>query len=240
MDLTTIELAGALAAVFAGAVVQSAIGFGLAVVASPILFMINPSLVPSSLIVMGFMVGLLNVRRYFGSMQLDRLKYAVMGRVPGSLVGMVLLFVASVQQLSLILGVSVILAVLASVSPFKLEANKKTLFGAGFLSGVMGTTSSIGGPAIALVMLNEPADRIKANMAAYFSVSSAISIILLCASGLFTWWHLKYALYLVPAVFLGNYLASKVSHRIDEKAIRPMLLIMCSVAGASAIATAIR
>ncbi|MGI9277431.1 MAG: sulfite exporter TauE/SafE family protein [Endozoicomonas sp.] len=238
MDLTNLEMLAALSAVFAGALVQGTIGFGLAVVAAPVLFVIEPELVPGSLITMAMLTGLLTALRYLGSLQVADLKYAVLGRVPGSIVGAGLLAVASAQAMSLFLGICVLLAVAASLSQYKLQATPKTLMSAGFLSGVMGTTSGIGGPPMALVMQNQSGDKIRAQLSAYFVISCLVSLVILRVSGQLDWWHVKNAAFMVPAVLAGLWVAGRIAHRINQVLMRRALLVICSVAGTSAIVNA--
>ena len=106
---------------------------------------------------------------------------------------------------------------------------------AGVLSGVMGTASSIGGPPMALVMQNEDGDRIRANLSVFFVVSCCISLVVLWVGGMFQLQHLLYGAYMLPGVFIGNWLAAKVAHRIDKKIMKWALLFLCSFSGFSAI-----
>ncbi|WP_161787268.1 sulfite exporter TauE/SafE family protein [Endozoicomonas numazuensis] len=226
--------------VFVGALIQGMIGFGMAVVAAPVLYIIAPSLVPGTLICMAMFLAMLTVRKYRGSIKLAEMKYAVAGRVPGSLLGAYLLAVASREHMSMFMGGAVLLAVFASLFSVKIQATKSSLFIAGVVSGITGTTSSIGGPPVALVMQNESGDRIRASMSIYFVFSSIISLSFLFAGGMVGWQDFKYALVLVPPVLLGSKMASRVSHRIDQRIIRHALLVLCSIAGVSAIASGVR
>ena len=238
MDFSTYQLFLAFGAVFLGALVQSLIGFGLAIVAAPVLYIVTPDLVPGSLILMAMLTGSLTARRYVHALEVRDIKSAIIGRVPGSILGALLLSIASRRVMGLFMGASVMFAVLASLSSYKIEANRKTLFSAGLLSGIMGTASSIGGPPMALVMQNQTGDRIRANLSAYFVCSSVISLSILSYAGLFGWTQLKYGLMLVPMVVLGNFLASKLVSHINQESTRKALLMLCSMAAVSAIYTA--
>ncbi len=235
MELMPLDLFFAIAAVSAGAMVQGSIGFGLAVVSAPILYIINPELVPGPIIVTALFIGCLTARRYFSALQLRDLRYAIAGRVPGSVLGGFLLTLVSARSMSLLLGSSVLMAVAVSLTPFKFRANRGSLFTAGVLSGVMGTASSIGGPPMALVMQNEQEDRIRANLSAFFVVSCCISLAVLWAGGLFHAEHLLYGLYMMPGVFIGNWLATKVAPRINRRIMKRALLFLCSFSGMGAI-----
>lgn len=239
MELSVTELLLAIAAIAAGSLVQGSIGFGLALVAAPALYAINPMLVPGPIIMTGFLIGSLTARRYLGALTLGDIRYAIAGRVPGSVLGGIMLSFASTRSMSLLLGSSVLLAVAASLTPVKFQANPRTLFAAGVLSGVMGTASAIGGPPMALVMQNETSDRIRANLSVFFVVSCIISLVVLWFGGLFGIQQFLYGLLMVPGVFIGNWLAVRVAPRINQAIMKRALLILCSLSGISAIWSAL-
>ena len=238
MDFTIFELSTVFVAVFLGALVQGTIGFGMAIVAAPILYLVTPELVPGSIILMAMLIGSLTVSQNRQAVQVNDIKSAVLGRIPGSLIGAALLSVASQRVMGLFMGGSVLFAVLASLSPLKFQANGRTLFSAGLLSGIMGTASSIGGPPMALVMQNQSGERIRANLSAYFVFSSVISLSVLTYSGLFGWLQFKYGLMLVPCVLAGNAAARKLVPYVNQTMIRKALLVLCTIAGLSAVASA--
>ncbi|MGY0216127.1 sulfite exporter TauE/SafE family protein [Endozoicomonadaceae bacterium StTr2] len=239
MDLTLFQLATALGAVFMGALLQGMIGFGLAIVSAPILYVVAPSLVPGSLIMVGLMIALLTLRKYWGSLQLAEMKYAIAGRIPGSLVGAYLLAAASHNQMSLLMGGTLLMAVAVSLCPVNIQATRSSLLAAGVVSGITGTTSSIGGPPIALVMQNETGDRMRAGMSVYFVCSNIISLAFLAAADMFGWAHIKQALLMIPAILLGSWLASKLAVYVSHQVVRLTVLAACSLAGFTAIAGAL-
>ncbi|HCL23577.1 MAG TPA: sulfite exporter TauE/SafE family protein, partial [Halomonas sp.] len=77
-----------------GAFVQRATGFGLAVVGAPLLLMIEPRLVPVILVLFGFTVSLMMVRRYWHEVRLREIGVALIGRLPGNGLGIWLLLAA--------------------------------------------------------------------------------------------------------------------------------------------------
>lgn len=92
IDPQTLAIASVI--VFLGALTQSLIGFGLAVVASPLLYIVDPELVPAPVIVMGFSIALLTLLRERGHLEFNGLQYALIGRVPGGFIGASLLLFA--------------------------------------------------------------------------------------------------------------------------------------------------
>ncbi len=229
----------AVAVVFLGALVQGVLGFGLAIISAPVLYIVAPTLVPGTLICLSAFIALLTLRRYLRRLELADMKYAIAGRLPGSVAGAYILAVASHQQMNLLMGGIVLLAVAVSLFPVKIRASRSSLLAAGIVSGITGTTASIAGPPIALVMQNESGDRIRASMSAYFAFSNIISVIILAAGNMFHWIHLKFALLLFPVVVAGSLVAGKIADKVDQQAIRMALLFLCSIAGITAISSAI-
>jgi uncharacterized membrane protein YfcA len=109
------------------------------------------------------------------------------------------------------------------------------MFSAGFLSGFMGTSSSIGGPPMALVLQHEANDFIRANLAAFFVVSCILSLAMLVTVERFAMPHLLISLPLMPATLAGYWVAMKTLHLISHQRLRKASLILCGVAGSTAI-----
>ena len=88
-DLTRLWLPAlaANAAVAFGAAVQGAVGFGMALLAAPLLVLIRPELVPGPLLINGLALTLLVARRERDSIDLFGVKWALVGRVPGVALG---------------------------------------------------------------------------------------------------------------------------------------------------------
>ena len=144
--------------IFIGSFVQTAIGFGLAVVAAPLLFTLSPDYVPAPVTLSALVLSILNALKLRSSISIGGLKMALLGRVPGSMAGGVLLTWVSVKVLELWLGLLVLLAVLVSLLPFRLEPTPRRMAIAGFFSGFFGTSSAIGGPPMALLLQHQEAN----------------------------------------------------------------------------------
>lgn len=229
------EIAIAALLIFVGSFIQSSIGFGLAVVAAPTLFFIDPLYVPVPITISALTLSLANSYSHWRSISFRGLKFAILGRIPGTIAGGFLLLWIDPQALALWLGFSVLLAVGLSMSNVIFEANPKSLFSAGFLSGFMGTSSSIGGPPMALVLQHEENDFIRANLAAFFVVSCFMSLIMLFSIGRFGMEHFMLSLPLMPATLAGYWLAMRTMHRISHQNLRRFSLVLCAIAGSAAI-----
>ena len=119
-------LAGGL--ILIGSLVQSAFGFGMAVMAAPLLVMFYPAALPGPLIAMALVQCLLVAMRHRSDIRLRPLAGAMFGRIPGSLLGAWLLSVFSVEALSIFVGSAVLMAVGVSMSRNTVQPNTRTMF----------------------------------------------------------------------------------------------------------------
>ena len=229
------DIAIAVLIIFVGSYVQTSIGFGLAIIAAPLLFFMDPLYVPAPITMCALVLSLANALKHWHFISFAGLKFAILGRIPGTIAGGLLIFWIDQQQLALWLGISVLFAVLLSVGNVVLKPTSGALFSAGFLSGFMGTSSSIGGPPIALVLQHQENDFIRANLAAFFVVSCLLSLIMLTIVGRFGVDHFLITLPLLPATLAGYWVAMQTLHLISHQNLRRYSLFLCAVAGSVAI-----
>ncbi|WP_394130231.1 TSUP family transporter [Shewanella maritima] len=213
--------------IFAGALTQSLIGFGLAVVASPLLYIVDPALVPVPVIVMGFSISLLNLLRDRGQLEFHGLQYALIGRVPGGFLGAGLLLFAPQAVLGLIIAGIVFLAILLSIYRIQAPVNKISLFIAGIVSGIFGNIAAIGGPPLAILLAGKDPAKFRAALSAFFVFSSLIALAILFSLGLVEIAQLQISIMLLPAVVLGYKVAGKWVHTIDKDITRKLTFILC-------------
>ncbi|MDN3697370.1 MULTISPECIES: sulfite exporter TauE/SafE family protein [Vibrio] len=221
--------------IFLGSFVQTAIGFGLAIVAAPLLFQLSPDYVPAPICLVALFISILNALKHRANVSIGGLKMALIGRVPGSIAGGMLLLVVSTDVLSLWLGFLVLFAVMVSMLPFRIEPTPIRMGIAGFFSGFFGTSSSIGGPPMALLLQHQDANQLRGNLSAFFVFSSLISLIVQIPIGFFTLHHVFITIPLIPASWLGYKLAIMTTQSLPKEKIRVGALILCLVSGLTAI-----
>lgn len=221
--------------IFLGSFVQTAIGFGLAIVAAPLLFQLSPDYVPAPICLVALFISILNALKHRANVSIGGLKMALIGRVPGSIAGGMLLLVVSTDVLSLWLGFLVLFAVMVSMLPFRIEPTPIRMGIAGFFSGFFGTSSSIGGPPMALLLQHQDANQLRGNLSAFFVFSSLISLIVQIPIGFFTLHHVFITIPLIPASWLGYKLAIMTTQSLPKEKIRTGALILCLVSGLTAI-----
>jgi len=221
--------------IFIGSFVQSAIGFGLAIVAAPFLFLLSPDYVPAPITFIALVLSLANAYRYRRNISLNGLGAAIIGRIPGTVAGGALLLWIDARSLSLWLGLTVLIAVAVSLLPIRITPTTPRMLVAGFLSGFMGTSTAIGGPPLALLLQHEKANLIRANLSAFFIVSCMMSLLVQGYTGYMSWHHFTLTLPLIPPMLLGYWLATRYVERIANHHIRLASLCICSLSGIGAI-----
>lgn len=237
IDLSLAQFALAVGVIFVGSFIQSSIGFGLAIIAAPVLFFIDPLFVPAPITVSALTLSLANARRHRHAISFTGLRAAIAGRIPGTVAGGLLLLLIDQQALALWIGVTVLLAVAVSLTRVRLRPSGGVLFSAGFLSGFMGTSSSIGGPPMALVLQHETGDYIRANLAAFFVFSCVLSLLMLALVGRFGTSEILLSLPLMPATLVGYWVAMRTLKYLPLGSVRLGSLLLCALAGTAAVAS---
>ncbi|MFQ5417685.1 MAG: sulfite exporter TauE/SafE family protein [Myxococcota bacterium] len=234
-----LDLAAAAAAVFAGALLQGAVGFGYALVAAPILFMIDGRLVPGPVLLGALMLTALCARRDWTAIDFEGFGWGLMGRVPGTLLGAAAVSVIPADRFAAPLGALVLIAVAMTGSGVRIDPNPRTLAGAGLLAGFMGTTSSIGGPPLAMVYQHAPGDRLRGTLSVYFVVGCLMSLSALAVVGRLGTYELTWGAALLPGVVLGFALSKRLTPWVDRGYTRPAVLAVSAAAGIGVVARAL-
>jgi uncharacterized protein len=230
-------LAAAGVVVAFGGVLQGLIGFGLALVAVPLLALLDPSLVPVPVLVIACAHALMSLAREFGHVDWRGVGWAMLGRLPGTVVGIWIVDSLDPKSFGVVVGAAVLVCVLLSITSWRPRPTPPSLVTAGVASGSFGTATSIGGPMVALLYQNQAGPEVRATLAAFFTLGSAVSMIGLTATGNVTAHQVWAGLALVPFLVAGFLLSGPLRRRFDAKGIRTPMLV---VAGASAVVLIVR
>jgi uncharacterized protein len=228
------ELAIASFALFIGALVQGSVGFGLNLIAAPILAIIDPTLVPGPALVAAFVLTILITRRERASIDARGVGWAMVGRVPGTVLAAVAMVVLPERGLAVFFAVLVLLAVVMSAGRWHLAPTTGVLVGAGVLSGLMGTATSIGGPPMALVYQREQGPVIRATLSGYFVLGSILSLAVLAVIGEFGGDEIVASAALVPGL-LACFLLSRQTTRVIDRGYARQAVLFVSAGSAVAL-----
>jgi len=223
----------AIVVVIIGSALQTMSGLGLAVIASPILVLINTSFLPAPILMLGCILSLLNCARYRHQLHFGNINLALLGRIPGSVLGVFLLTLLPPMLFGICFSVFIIISILLTYQQISIRHCSRNLMLAGFFSGLMGTTTSVGGPPIALVYQNSKLSTARAELALFFLIGTLMSLALLLMSGNINYYQLQLTLPLIPAVFIGFGLSLWLDRYFRQLYLKPAISIIslasCSV-----------
>lgn len=216
---------------FVAAALQGSIGFGLGLVAAPVIALVDPSLLPALVVMLATLVTLLVVLRERADLDVRGAAWALSGRIPGSVLGAWLVVALPARALAWLVAGSVLVGVGSAFLGWRPPPRRRNLALAGAFSGVMGTATSIGGAPMAIVWQGQPPARLRGTMSAFFLVGSLVSVALLVAAGTVTPTVLVAVLGLSPAVVAGFLLSRWVNRLLDAARLR-LVALTASAGGA--------
>jgi uncharacterized protein len=216
--------------VLLGTLLQVSIGFGIGMIGAPVIALVAPALVPVLLVLATAVTAsvLLLDRAH---VDLRGAGWALLGRVPGVIAGAALVALLPARWLALFVAAVVMVGVVASVGGFRPRPTRRAVMLAGMASGLMGTTTSIGGPPMALVWQRMAGAELRSTMSGFFLAGSLMSLVALTAVGAVHTDSLRYSALLAPAAAAGVLLARPLSDRLNAGRTRAVATVL-AVAGA--------
>jgi len=236
IDLHVVMLAGV--AVLVGAVVQGAIGMGVGLVAAPIVTLLDPSLMPGSLLVCGMLLPAMSLATEHRHVD-PRVGWVFAGRLAGTLPGIAIVAALPRDELAIAVGVMTLLAVVLTVQAYALPVTRSTLTGAGFLSAIGATTAAIGGPPMALVYQHSDPRTVRSTMALVFVLGSALSLAGLAVAGQMSMTELLTGLAFFPFFGVGFLLSLPLRSRLHGAWFRYCVLGVVTASGVAVLLRAL-
>jgi uncharacterized protein len=235
-------MALAAVAAFAGAFVQSATGFGFALILSPALFaVLDPVEAVAALLVLGL---LLNLLVLFEGEHVDwrTLVPLLVAAVPGLVGGVALLGWLAKSTLQVVVG----LAVIATAGwqlrqrgrPARVHPSRASGWAAGFASGVLSTSISVSGPPIVLWLEARGVrpEEFRATLAASFlALNLAGGAVLLAAKGTGGLDPVDVG-WLLVLVAAGYAFGAVAFRRLDRERFFALVLALVAATGAASVA----
>ncbi len=219
------------ATVMLASALQASIGFGIGLLAAPIVALVDPGLIPGTLIMVATLLTLMVVIREREDIDLHGTGWALVGRVPGTIAGALLLAMLPHRALAIMLAAVVLGGVVLTSFGWIPAPRRRNVVLAGAASGVLGTATAIGGPPMALVWQRNTGARLRGTMSGFFLVGSMMSIAALAATGSIhtrTMWGFAV---LIPAAIAGYLLSRPMNKFLDPQRLR-LLAIGVSTVGA--------
>jgi uncharacterized membrane protein YfcA len=218
-------------ATFIGSFVQGATGLGFALIAAPAIGLIDPRLLPVTILVLMIPLNSFVALREWSAIDFRGVSWVMVGRVVGTVGGLWVLVSISSSGLSLFVGLSTIAAALVSLAMPAFEPSKQALLAVGAITGITETATGIGGPPLALAYQHRPAPELRSTLAVCFLLGEIISLALLAASDKVEWRQIQLTFYLIPVMALGVLLSTRVHGGLNGPLVRKFVLGFALVSG---------
>ncbi len=231
LDISWLDVALTSLIVLVGSTLQGSVGFGMGLLASPLLILIDPRFVPAPILLSTLVLVSLLTYRERHAIDLHGIGWAMVGRVGGTAAAGFVLLAVPRDRLVLLFGVLILAGVGMSLSRLRLAPARPVLVAAGLLSGVMGTIASIGGPPMALVYQDASGARIRSTMSGFFVAGTILSLAALRGVGRFGLYEVRLALLILPALLIGYVLSGWTVGLVDRGHTRRAVLAVSAVSG---------
>lgn len=219
--------------VFIGAVVQGTLGIGLGMIASPMLALADRDFIPAAVLIAVIPLTFGVALRERGEIDRRGAGLALIGRVPGVIIGAAAVAWTGPRFLAVLVAVSVLLAVAASLANVRFHPTDRAIFTAGLASGFTGTTTGVGGPPMALTYQHSDPAVMRSTISAFFTVGSLMSIVALLVSGSLGTRQWQLGALILPGVVLGFVVSQRYARALRNERARVAILLICALSAVS-------
>jgi uncharacterized membrane protein YfcA len=235
--------AGVVVIVVVAATVQLSAGFGFGLAAVPLLALaIDPH---DAVVVVLCLATLTNAyQAWTGRRDADRpvARRLLLGAAAGLPIGLLVFVHAGDRALGAFIGVAVLAAVVVIARGLDLRhAGARLDVAGGLLSGALTMSSGVNGPPLVFVLQARHFDqhRFRATITAVFFTLDVVSVIVFALAGRIDRDVVVAFLVALPALAAGAAIGVALRRHLDAERFRTLVLILLTVAGISAIASAL-
>ncbi|MDH3669177.1 MAG: sulfite exporter TauE/SafE family protein [Paracoccaceae bacterium] len=233
----TLELLVANAVIFVAAVLQAATGIGFAMVAVPLLALINLAWIPAPMLICNIVLSVILMSRGRAALDPTEGPPLVVGLTLGTFAGAGVLTLFDERWLGVSIGAIIVVAVTASLATPPIRINRPRLLAGATLGGATGIISAMHGPPLVLLYQRERPEKVRATMAGVFIFGSLLALGSLWLAGFLGWEQIWRGLILLPGVALGYLVGRALGGRMTPGAVRYAML---GVSGAAGLALLIK
>lgn len=239
MGVDWLELATIVALAGAASFAQALSGFGFSLLIVPPLALVVG---PKEAVVMANLMGMMSSSLTLTSMH-DAVDWRLGGRLlasatVGMVGGLAVLVLVDPRALQILIALVVLLATTLIWRGIHLRAQNRGLdFAAGFISGVLNTSTSMSGPPLVLYLQNRgmTPGQFRATLNAFFLASGVIATVLFVIGGRIGSYELGAAAASTPMVALGWLGGHRLFHRLDAAQFRIVVVTVLFVSASIAL-----
>jgi len=237
--MTIFEFSAATLAVALGSIVQAVSGVGGGLFIVPLLAWIDLSLVPGPMIFASLSLSGLMAIRERTEIDVAHIPVILGGLLPGCVAGGYVISIVPGENLGLVFGTVILIAIGITASGLRVPLNNATAFTSAAVSGAMGASTGIGAPMLALLYQNESGPRVRSTLALLYTIASVIIILVLIGFDRFGWSEMAAGIFLIPGFLLGYFAANRLTGRFDKNASRIAVLAVSGIAALALMARAL-
>jgi uncharacterized membrane protein YfcA len=240
LDIFSTSWFMAIGVLLVAAFIRGTTGFGFSLVFTPfvILIMEPKSVVPMNLI-LGLLSNIIVLASCFKAVNIRRLLPMIAFSMLGVPIGVFIITIISATILKILIGsITVFFAILLTLKLTPRFTNERFASGiAGLMSGILNTSTSLGGPPVVLFMHNQSWQKgeIYPSLSAFFLISTGTSLIGLSFSGMVTLDILLTAASLAPGMVIGLFLGMLAFKRVNESYFRILSVVVIVGTGILAV-----
>ena len=220
----------AVAVIAVASCVQGSIGFGCGLLAIPVFALLDPDLVPGPIFVSNAVLTSSTALRERHDIDWSAVRWGTMGRLPGTVVGSLVLARVTDTSLQLLVAIVILAVVALSVGPLKLPGNAAALVAAGGFSGFGSTSVGIGGAPRGLGLRKRPRPGFRSTMGMFFSVGLVMVVPGIALAGRLGIDELLIGAALVPGALGGFAASGPLRQHIDAHNLAPIVLVGATLA----------
>lgn len=235
VHLAASDYAIACTAIVVGALVQGSIGFGINLLAAPIIAIVHPQALPAALVILALPLSATTALREHHAIDRPAVRWMMLGAVPGTAVGLVVVRTVSVDVLAVVVGIVAIVGVGISIVSRPIAVRASSALVAGFAAAAMGTAASVGGPPVALLYQHHDGPTVRSTLGSYFALAGVLTVAGLIAVGKVHGEQLVFAAALLPPMLIGLWLSRHFHALVDRGWMRPAVLALSGAAGLAAV-----
>jgi len=225
--------------VFISAIVQGIVGFGFALIAVPIgLSLLNKTIVLNAILIIGITLNLALIVKNKKNVAFSIIKDLFISSLAGIVVGIFVLKVVSTVILLISAGVLIVLfSMLLFFSNKKGKANRFSNAIAGFISGILNSSTGLCGPPIALLLTHQHVNKdvYKKTLSLFFLYMNCITIFLYGVGSLIDKQGIVLGIYAIPFVVIAAIIGHKISEIVNMKTFKIIALILIFLTGLTSI-----
>jgi hypothetical protein len=235
VHLSPWELTACLVIVAVGAFVQGSVGFGINLIISPVIALVDPAAVPGAIVLLSLPLTATMAAREHDHVDRSGVAWIMVGRVPGTALGVAVLALVATDTVAAVVGAAILIAVALNVVRPNVTVTRASAVAAGFGAGTLGTAAAIDGPPLALLYQHHRGEAIRATLAACFVIGTLMSAAALAVTGELHRDQLALTAALLPALLLGLLASAWGTRLLHGRSLRPAVLTFAGVAGAAAL-----